>query len=317
MTGIVFQKITVMFLILAAGILCCRWKLIDEEGNRKLSNLLLLLVNPVVIFVSYQMEYDSRPIRNLILAFLLGLLCFALQIAVCSLLIPAGGKSGLLTRKKENKNYQIERLCAVYSNCGFIGIPLINSLFGREGVFYLTGYLTIFYLFLWSHGVILMTGKADRRTTIKNLCSPAIIGVLLGLFCFAFQILLPDTVVEALSSIGSMNTPLAMLVAGAALGQTSLRSCVGNVRIYYISMIRLMIIPFCLILLFQFLPFSPVLLLTTLIAASCPVGACCTMFALTYGKDGAYASQIFTVTTLLCIVTIPFVVAAAGIVGIG
>ena len=62
---------------------------------------------------------------------------------------------------------------------------------------------------------------------------------------------------------------------------------------------------------------SPVLLLTTLIAASCPVGACCTMFALTYGKDGAYASQIFTVTTLLCIVTIPFVVAAAGIVGIG
>lgn len=83
MTGIVFQKITVMFLILAAGILCCRWKLIDEEGNRKLSNLLLLLVNPVVIFVSYQMEYDSRLIRNLILAFLLGLLCFALQIAVC------------------------------------------------------------------------------------------------------------------------------------------------------------------------------------------------------------------------------------------
>ena len=105
MTGIVFQKITVMFLILAAGILCCRWKLIDEEGNRKLSNLLLLLVNPVVIFVSYQMEYDSRLIRNLILAFLLGLLCFAIQIAVCSLLITAGGKSGHLTRKKENKNY--------------------------------------------------------------------------------------------------------------------------------------------------------------------------------------------------------------------
>lgn len=307
MAGIVLQKITVMFLILTAGILCFRWKLIDEESNRKLSNLLLQLVNPVVIFVSYQMEYDSRLIRNLILAFVLAFICFAVQIVVCNLLI----------RKKENKNYQVERLCAIYSNCGFIGIPLINGLFGREGVFYLTGYLTIFYLFLWTHGVILMTGKADRKITIKNLCSPAIVGVILGVICFLFQILLPDTIVEALSSIGSMNTPLAMLVAGAALGQTSLRSCIGNLRIYYISAVRLIMLPFCLILLFQFLPYSPVLILTTLIAAACPVGACCTMFALKYGEDGTYASQIFTVTTLLCIGTIPFLAAAAGYFHIG
>lgn len=307
MTGIVFQKITVMFLILAAGILCYRWKLIDEDCSRKFSNLLLQLVNPVVIFVSYQMEYDSRLIHNLFLAFLLAVICFAVQIVLCRLLI----------RKKNNDNVQIERLCAVYSNCGFIGIPLINSLFGKEGVFYLTGYLTVFYLFLWTHGVILMTGKADRKTTIKNLCSPAIVGVLLGLFCFAFQILLPETVVDALSSIGSMNTPLAMLVSGAALGQTNLRSLIGNRRVYFISAVRLLILPACLILCFAFLPVSPVLLLTTLIAAACPVGACCTMFALKYGKDGTYASQIFTVTTLLCIGSIPLLVAAAGALHIG
>lgn len=305
MLNIVLEKIGIMFLILALGVICFKKGLFDEALTKRLSTFLLQVVNPAVIFVSYQISYTNELLVSLGYSFALSVLAFLIQIAVTYLVVG-----------KHSVNSAVERLSVIYSNCGFFGIPLANSLFGREGVFFLTGYLTVFYLFFWTHGVILMIGKSGVKETVRNLLSPAIVGVVLGLVCFVGRIKLPSVLVDAFDSVGSMNTPLAMLVAGATLAQSNLVSSFTNLRIYLISAFKLLLVPMAVALVFSFLLLDPVMLLVIIIAVACPVAASCTMFALRYGKDSIYASQLFIVTTLLSIVTIPLVVFLSNLLGI-
>ena len=305
MLNIVLEKIGIMFLILALGVICFKKGLFDEALTKRLSTFLLQVVNPAVIFVSYQISYTNELLVSLGYSFALSVLAFLIQIAVTYLVVG-----------KHSVNSAVERLSVIYSNCGFFGIPLANSLFGREGVFFLTGYLTVFYLFFWTHGVILMIGKSGVKETVRNLLSPAIVGVVLGLVCFVGRIKLPSVLVDAFDSVGSMNTPLAMLVAGATLAQSNLVSSFTNLRIYLISAFKLLLVPMAVALVFSFLALDPVMLLVIIIAVACPVAASCTMFALRYGKDSIYASQLFIVTTLLSIVTIPLVVFLSNLLGI-
>ena len=305
MIQIVLEKIASMFVILALGVVCYRKNLFDEQMVRKLSTFLLQVVNPVVLFVSYQISYNEEQLINLGYAFLLSLGAFVIQILVTNVLI-----------SRKGIQFSVERLSTIYSNCGFFGIPLIHGLFGREGVFFLTAYLTVFYLFFWTHGVLLMIGKATLKEAVRNLVSPAIFSVLLGLLCFLFQLRLPGFFVSALDSVGSMNTPLAMLVAGATVGQSELRTCFSSARVYWIASIKLLVVPFAVALVMSRFAISPMLRMVIILASACPVGATCTMFAIRYGKDGVYASQLFIVSTLLVVVTIPLVVAFSGFLGI-
>lgn len=303
---VMIEKIGMLFLILLLGVFCCKKNFLDEKTSVKLSNFLLMIVNPLVIFVSYQIDFDEALFHNLLLVLLLSAAAFVVQIVAIHLLIP----------NRNNVNAAIERLSAIYGNCGFIGIPLINSLFGREGVFYMTAYLTVFYLFFWTHGVILMAGKTDGKSVAKNLLSPAIIGVVLGLICFLFRLRLPNVLVSAMDSVGSMNTPLAMLVAGATLGQSDLTACLRNRRIYWICFQKLVLLPAIAMAMLIPLHLDATVVMTMLVASACPVGACCTMFALKYKGDGRYASELFAMSTILSAVTIPLLTALTQALGI-
>ncbi len=306
MAGLIIQKIVMMFLILLLGLLCYKKGFLDDETSVKLSNFLLMIVNPLVIFVSYQIDFDRTLLRNLAVVLLLSAIAFTVQILLIHLLIPG----------KRNADAAIERLSAIYGNCGFIGIPLISSLFGREGVFYMTAYLTVFYLFFWTHGVILMAGKTDAKSTLKNLLSPAIIGVVLGLACFLTRVRLPGVIVDAMDSVGSMNTPLAMLVAGATLGKSNLKACLKNRRIYWVCFLKLILVPASAMLMLLPLRLPAAVVMTLLVACACPIGACCTMFALKFKGDGTYASELFAASTVLSAVTIPLLVVFTETLGI-
>lgn len=295
-----------LFMILLLGIVCYRKKILDDSVTVKLSNFLLVIVNPLVIFVSYQIDFDELLLRNLGITLGLSAIAFIVQIALIHVLIPS----------KSNKNADIERLSAIYGNCGFIGIPLVSSVLGREGVFYMTAYLTVFYLFFWTHGVIIMEGKTTLKSTLKNLLSPAIVGVVLGLVCFLAELHLPAVIVDAMDSVGSMNTPLAMLVAGATLGKSDLFTCLRNKRTYWVCALKLLFVPAVSVAILLMFAVPETLAVTLLIASACPIGACCTMFALKYKNEGRYASEMFAVSTILSAVTIPLLVTATDWLGI-
>jgi predicted permease len=296
-------QILIMFMLILVGIVSYRIKLIDKETNRKLSDLVLQLVNPVVIFISYQRDFNSSMLRGLIISLILATVTHTVAVIVSPI---------LLHRKKQQPDNAIEQFAVIYSNCGFIGIPLVNGIIGSEGVFYLTAYMTIFNLFVWTHGVIIMTGKKDVKTIAKAFLSPSVIATLTGFLFFAVQIRLPGIVINTMNYLGNMNTPLAMLVAGATIAQTDIVKLLGKLRIYYVCFLKLIVIPIAA--LFIFLPFGipKIVLLTSVLAASCPTAVTITLFAIRYGKNYYYASELFTVTTILSILTIPVVMTITG-----
>lgn len=298
LTIIALNKILIMFIIIVIGIICSKTGIIDEVGNKKITNLVLMLVNALVIFMSYQVNFDIKLLWGLVFTLLLTILSFIISIIIAHLII----------RKNNNEDYPIERLSLIYSNCGFIGIPLINALLGATGVFYLAVYLTVFNTLLWTHGYIQMTGKCSFREFLRLLRSPCLVAVFLGIICFLLQIKLLPQISEAFDSIASTNTPLAMLCAGATIAKADIFGSLKKLRTYILCFLKLIFIPIITVLMLAFIPVDSIIKMTIIIAAACPAGASCTQFALRFDKNAAYASELFGITTVLCVISVPLVI---------
>lgn len=297
---IIGERIVIMFIILIIGALCYIKGLITKSGTKQLSAVELNLVNPILIFMSYQKDYDSKMVHNLLWAFVLSAVSYAIAIALSYVLV-----------SKKHRSFSVERFSSVYSNCGFIGIPLINGLFGSEGVLYLTAYITFFNFLVWTHGLMTMKEKIDFSSALKAMKAPSVIAIFIGLICYFARLQLPSVPSQALQYISDMNTPLAMIIAGATAAQTNLLSVFKKPRNYLICFYKLLLLPlaaFAVIRLFN----VPSIVCTTLtVAAACPVATTGIMFAITLDKDPEKCSELFTMSTLLSALTLPLVTVIA------
>ncbi|MBR4510190.1 MAG: AEC family transporter [Ruminococcus sp.] len=298
MSETILKQTIIMMVLMLVGFLCSKTGLISESSNKDLSKIVLQVVNPVVIFMSYQTEQKPELIRELMLTFALSCLSFVVLIAGAYLFI----------RKKPDRNTEIERFSSIYSNCGFMGIPLVNALFGMEGVFCLTAYITVFNLIVWTHGVILITGEKDMKAVIKVFYSPTVIAIIIGLLCFFLGIRLPEIPSKALGYITELNTPLAMIVSGATIAGTDLKTLVKKVGVYKVCSVKLILLPILLSVILCWLPVDEKVRMTVIVAASAPPAAMCTLLCIRSGKDSLYASEIFTAGTILSVITLPAVV---------
>ena len=133
MAGIVLEKIIEMAVILLCGVLAYKTGLIDKASTKSFSNVLLMLVSPLLVFQSYQMDFEPRLFYGLLQTLFVSFVTFLVCIILAEIFM-----------KGDPARQQIEKMTAIYSNCGFIGIPLINGILGAEGVFYMTAYVTVF-----------------------------------------------------------------------------------------------------------------------------------------------------------------------------
>lgn len=300
---IALNQIISMFVIIIIGAVCHKTKMVDKKSNSVLSAIVLNVVNPSLIFNSYQVEFDRQLAMGLAYTVLLCAVSYLIAIPFSCLVI----------RKKENKDFNIERMSCIYSNCGFMGIPLVNAVIGAEGVFYVSVYVTVFNILLWTHGVVTMSGRTDLKSMCKALVSPCLIAVFAGLICFFAGIKMPSDIYNAMDFLADMNTPLAMLVAGITIAQTNLLTIVRKLRLYYISLIKLIIIPIIVTGVFYFFRtfIDYNIVMTVIIATACPVGASSTLFAIRFKGNELYASEMFGITTLLSAVSLPLIIALA------
>jgi len=299
-TGLLIgRQILIMFIILVIGAFCYLKGLITKEGTKQLSAVELQLVNPLLIFMSYQKEYNAKLLNGLLWSFVLSAVSFTVMILLSYVFI---GKN------REDKD--IERFATVYSNCGFIGIPLINGIYGTDGVLYLTAYVTFFNLLVWTHGYMTMKGERDFSSFLKALRSPSVIAVFVGLICYLTNIRLPDVPKTAMQYVSDMNTPLAMLIAGATAAQTNILKALKKPAVYLVSSMKLLVFPACAFAVCRFLGAPQIVLMTVTIAAACPVATTGTMFAIRMDKKPELCSEFFTITTLLSALTLPLITIA-------
>ncbi|MBE5991643.1 MAG: AEC family transporter [Paenibacillaceae bacterium] len=295
-------KIIEMFIILLIGAGAYKAGIADEETGSRLTRILLNIISPCVILLSYQIDFDKERLYGLAVTAILSFASFVIAIAV----------SKITVSKNTGTDMAVERMSIVYSNCGFIGIPLIDGILGGEGVFYMTAYLTVFNLFVWSHGIMLMSGKSESvKKTVRSLINPSNAAIILGVFLFLTGIKLPEIIREPVGLIGGMNTPAAMMISGINLAQSDFLGGLKNKRTYIVSLSKLIIVPGLTLLLLMAAGADRSISITILTAAACPSGAMGTMFALQYKRNSQYASNLLTITTALSLITIPAIMAAA------
>lgn len=293
---VIGKQILIMFIILALGVVCNLRGVITRDGTKSLSVVELNIVNPVLIFMSYQTDYEPALLKGLMWAFALSAISFAAAIPLARLMVP-----------QKSQYSVIQRFSIIYSNCGFMGIPLIMNIYGKSGVLYLTAYITLFNLLVWTHGYIMMKGQRDFSTLIKALLSPSVIATVLGFVFYITNIRLPQIPYKAMDYISSMNTPLAMLIAGATVAQTNILKAFRGAAIYRVCTGKLIIVPTVTFALVWLTPAPDVVKMVVTIAAGCPVATTGTMFAITMDRHPQKCSEFFAVTTVLSGLTLPLV----------
>ncbi len=298
LVGIAAGQIATMFFILVLAFICYKVKILKEGSNKVLSDVLLHLINPILIFVSYQTDFKPEMLKGLGISFVMAALSHTVFLLLAKVFVP----------EKEQRPYLEERCSLIYTNCGFFGIPLVNGIFGAEGVLYLTAYVTIFNILIWTHCVSGFAGELNFKSIIKVIKNPTIIAIIVGLPMLLFQIRLPELILRPLTMIEEMNTPIAMIVAGISIGQSDLKKLLKNFRLFYICLLKMLVFPLIVMVIFKILFGSAMVSQIIMIASACPSATMVTMFALEKERDYKYCSEIFALTTLLSAGTIPLLI---------
>ena len=171
--------------------------------------------------------------------------------------------------------------------------------------------MVIFNLFSWTHGVMLMEGKFSLKNLKEGALSPMFIATCLAVVLFFARLEIPAVLLDSMNYVADMNTPLAMMVAGFSVAQADIGKMCRNLRLYYTSALKLLVFPLCTVLLLLLFRLPSDVAMTTLIAAACPTATTCTMMAIRYKQNYTYASEIFAMSTVLSVVTIPLLVLIA------
>lgn len=296
----VAMQVGILFSLMGVGAVC-RWaKLVDESSVKGMVNVLLLVVTPCLMVDVFQRPFDPSMLKSLGTAFAIALCVHAFMIAL----------SAQILKKVHLDRQVVLRIAAVFSNAGFMGIPLEQAILGDEGVFFGVVYVVVFNLLIWSWGLAVMGGSVNRRMMLIN---PGTVGVVLGLPLFLLSVKLPAALAAPVSMIADLNTPLAMIVTGYYLAGAKLFSVLVSPVAYVTAFLRLLLCP--LVVVAALYPFRAQLdremMLALVIPASAPVAAMVTMFASKYRRDVDMSVGIVCGTTILSILTMPAIIALA------
>lgn len=298
---IILKQIVLMFIYMMIGFLLYKKKFVTKQGSKELGLILLYVILPVVIVKAYLVTFSAELLRGLALSFAASLLVLLLSM--------------LLSRIVFRSKYPIEQFSSAFSNAGFIGIPLVEMTFNDSmAVFYVSSFVALLNILQWTYGIVVMTGKRDSIAPKKITTNPIVISFIVGIILFFLPVELPEVLNSAVAAVSSMNAPVAMIILGTYLAQMKLRELFTDRMVYLCAVMRLIVIPLATAAVLALIPGNEMLKMSVLIVAATPVGSNVAIFAQMEEMDYTQAVKDICLSTLLCIVTIPLVVSAAGVI---
>lgn len=302
---LVSHEVGVLFLLMGVGALTYRAKILTEQSIKGIVELLVVVVTPAVIIDVFSRPFDSTMLKGLGIAAILSIIIHFVAILVAKAAIHV-----------HNENTSVVlKLGVIFSNSGFMGIPMERAILGDIGVFYGVVYMVVFNLFMWSYGLKKMQrggkslGAAIRSMTIN----PGTIGLALGLAVFLAPGELPELIATPIHFLSDLNTPLAMLVIGYYLARTNLFQALSRFSVLWSIALRLVVMPLVFFALAYMLKsrVDSNVLLALMIAAAAPTAAMVSMFAAKFERDIATSVALVSASTALSVFTMPLVITLA------
>jgi len=293
--------VLVLFFLMLTGFVCAKIKVTGPEMAGHFSSFIINITLPALLFVSFQRPFSLELLREAGLVFGLSILVYGLSIFI-AVIYP-----GLLKMKGPERG--VHRYAIVISNSGFIGYPMVEAFLGPAFLFHAVIF-NIPYSFLafsicaW---FISKEGDYSLKINLKTFLNPNVIATFLGLLFFLFSIRLPDFLYRCFKMTGEMTSPLSMIVIGTTLAQADVRQIFGRWRIYVTVLMRLLLLPAIVGVIFYLLGIrGPIFLLGILITAM-PAGSSTSILASLYRVTPQEAGSLVFMSTALCMVTVPLV----------
>ena len=209
------------------------------------------------------------------------------------------------------KDWPVYECMVVFANTGFMGYPVLLDVFGQEAVFYASLIHMAFNFFVYTYAIMCLTKGDDSefKLNFKQLLTPGIILIFVGIFIYLFDIQLPSVLMDTINSVGSLTAPLSMMMIGSSLAVYPIKDSFTDWRSYVFAFVRLMIIPFVTMLICRLIHIDPYYANITIITNAMPVGSMVLMLATQYNANVKIVTRNIVVSTLLSVITIPIVVA--------
>lgn len=300
---IVFNKIIALFLIILIGVYGTKKHIINDDVNKGLRRILLEITLPLLVINSFSFSFDEGMGRNIITAFIYSIL----------FMILGGIISYILLKPLKGEKKKILHFANFFSNCGFIGFPIINSIFGAEGVVYTSIFNMIFTIFLWTYGVMIFSDKLSKENIKKVLLNPSIIAVYIGIPIMIFNIKLPASILDTTKIVGDMTAPISMIIVGSILSKVKIKSIFKEASVYYGALIKLIVIPLAIYMIKLIIKDNSSVIDTIIVIQAMPAAAMTSIFAADFDKEKEYGAIVVFVTTLLSIITIPVILKVIGL----
>lgn len=299
----VVGQVVTLFLMMGVGFVFAKLNWFSVKTSSQCTQLILYVVGPCIIITKLQIACTPETVRTMALAALGMALTYVVMIPL----------SQLLFRKEPENTRVVQRFGITYANNSFMGLPLLAGVLGDDALLFGVISMLVFFVFQWTHGVTIYGGKLSIKTAVLN---PGIIAILIGLLFFVTGFTIPSPVFNAMSFLGDLNTPLAMVIIGTQMARSNILEVLKKPKLYIAAAIKLIFVPAITIMLLLPLKLSPLSYCACVVLAACPTAGVTSMFAQKFGRDEVTSAQMVTLSTLLSIVTLPlFAVAARQISG--
>lgn len=299
---VIFQTMLKLFLLLILGFVLFKCHIFDEYTNKKISALIVNVASPMLIISSIAgVEGSNKSIVFLMIgAGILMYIGFIILGKIINRIFPF-----------PKKDWPVYECMVVFANTGFMGYPVLLDVFGQEAVFYASLIHMAFNFFVYTYAIMCLTKGDDSefKLNFKQLLTPGIILIFVGIFIYLFDIQLPSVLMDTINSVGSLTAPLSMMMIGSSLAVYPIKDSFTDWRSYVFAFVRLMIVPFVTMIMCRLLHIDAYYANITIITNAMPVGSMVLMLATQYNANVKIVTRNIVVSTLLSVITIPIVVA--------
>lgn len=299
----VFFQMLALLIMIGAGFFLTKAKMMDAHTNTQMSKMIVNLFNPLLIVSSAANSAGQVSLHTMGTIAVIASGMFVIFILVGMLLSPLFDKA-----PDQRKIFQ---MMFVFSNLGFIGIPVVSSILGEEYVVYVSEFLLIYTLVFYTYGVALMDGKFSL-SSMKSMLNPGTISALASLLIIVLGIQLPGFIKTAVSYLGNVTSPMALVAVGFTLAHSDLKKIFGQPKLYIFSVIKLLILPLLMLPLLKLATDSQGLIFVCIVMFGMPIGNMPLILGNQKGIDGSTCSAAIILTTILCVFTIPVLLALVG-----
>ena len=293
------EQMVLLFVLIFVAYIASKVGLLPKNSNKVIADLVINITNPATIL--YAVGTSSHALSN---GAVLGILGLTIVVLGGQMLLGSGYTKALRLKADTAGVY---RFMLVFSNCGFLGYPVLRALYGGEAVFVASMYVLIFQILSFTYGVrqISAGSAASREFDIKKFCTPMVITSLLALVLYLTNVRFHPMVLETLSLLDRITSPASMLVIGCVLASYPLKTIFGRWHVYLFCVVRLIVIPVIVWAILRLFITDSLILGVMVVLSAMPAATNTVLLTAKYGGDEPTAASGLFLSTLLSLITLP------------